>query len=110
MATAVPFMHATEGSTPFNAAAKAAAATSAIDRPSPLPKKMLPKLLPLSTPLPSPEKKASPERDRVHPQLAGEEGAPFFGTPAEHCADFSGTLAPRQQHSKRTVNATSAAQ
>ncbi|KAL6007250.1 hypothetical protein ACLOJK_032746 [Asimina triloba] len=103
----------------------------AVDRPPPLLEKTLPK----SQPLPPPEKKIDPvkqilnlDRDVIpvvldeldHPTGSSPElgtstvrwrrSTVLSGTPTEHCADFFGTQAPRQQHSKRTVSATSAAQ
>ncbi|KAL6008812.1 hypothetical protein ACLOJK_022038 [Asimina triloba] len=83
----------------------------AVDRPPPLPEKTLPKSQSPPPPLPSPEKKiGSPNRrlagvGNVHSSPEKKEHY-SSGTPAEHCADFSSTPAPRQ----RLVIATSAAQ
>ncbi|KAL5992046.1 hypothetical protein ACLOJK_012959 [Asimina triloba] len=84
----------------------------AVDRPPPLPENTLPKSqpLPLPPPLPSPEKKMHRKGvGYLHSSLEKKEHR-ISGTPAEHCADFFGTPAPRQQHSQRTVSATSVAQ
>ncbi|KAL6002580.1 hypothetical protein ACLOJK_034514 [Asimina triloba] len=87
----------------------------AVDRPPPLPEKPLPKSQPLPPPLPSPEKKVTPERGSPKRRLAGVgylHSSPekkehcSSGTPAEHCANFSGTPSLRQRH----VIVTSAAQ
>ncbi|KAL5975225.1 hypothetical protein ACLOJK_031904 [Asimina triloba] len=86
----------------------------AVDRPPPLPEKPLPKL----QPLPPPYRRRRRKRSRkgvgnLHSSPEKKEHR-SSGTPAEHCADFSGAPSPRQRDviitssAHSTVTATSA--